>query len=114
MWRRWREGQSLSEIGRALGRGAGSIHGTIKLQGGFSPDERTKATTSALYSSLNFRRSRRAIWTSSAGLFPTSWWSVLSGHAHPWCCGDCDGPSVNRQVGCLGSSYAIHGGLRAI
>gem|GEM_PF-5222279 len=45
------------------------------------PDERTKATTSGLYSSVNFRRSRRAIWTSSAGLFPTSWWSVLSGQA---------------------------------
>lgn len=43
MWRRWREGQSLSEIGRALGRGAGSIHGTIKLQGGFSPAERTRS-----------------------------------------------------------------------
>jgi hypothetical protein len=42
------------------------------------PDERTKATTSALYSSVNFQRSRRAIWTSSARLFPTSWWSVLS------------------------------------
>lgn len=43
MWRRWREGQSLSEIGRALGKGAGSIHGTIKLRGGFSPPARKRS-----------------------------------------------------------------------
>jgi hypothetical protein len=34
------------------------------------PDERTKSTTSALYSSLNFRRSRRAIWTPRWGCPP--------------------------------------------
>ena len=43
MWRRWREGQSLSEIGRALDKGAGSIYGTIKLRGGFSPPERKRS-----------------------------------------------------------------------
>ncbi len=43
MWRRWREGQSLSEIGRALGKGPGSIYGTIKTRGGFSPPERKRS-----------------------------------------------------------------------
>ena len=43
MWRRWKEGQSLSEIGRALGRHAGSIHGVVKANGGIVPPERTRA-----------------------------------------------------------------------
>ncbi len=43
MWRRWKEGQSLSEIGRALGRHAGSIHGVVKANGGIVPAERTRA-----------------------------------------------------------------------
>jgi IS30 family transposase len=37
LWRRWKHGQSLSEIGRALGKHAGSIHGVVSSQGGFSP-----------------------------------------------------------------------------
>ena len=43
MWRRWKEGQSLSEIGRALGRHAGSIHGVVKANGGIVPPERRRA-----------------------------------------------------------------------
>ena len=31
LWRRWQAGQSLSEIGVALGKHAGSIHGVISL-----------------------------------------------------------------------------------
>ena len=34
LWRRWKEGQSLSEIGRALERHAGSIFGVVKDKGG--------------------------------------------------------------------------------
>lgn len=29
LWERWQQGQSLSEIGLALGKHAGSIHGVI-------------------------------------------------------------------------------------
>ncbi len=29
LWRRWKEGESLSEIGRALERGPGSIFGVV-------------------------------------------------------------------------------------
>lgn len=43
LWRRWKEGQSLSEIGRALGRHAGSIHGVVKANGGIVPAARTRA-----------------------------------------------------------------------
>ena len=42
LWRRWKEGQSLSEIGRALERHAGSIFGVIKGKGGFAPPERRR------------------------------------------------------------------------
>ena len=44
LWRRWRDGQSLSEIGRALeNRLAGSIYGVVKAHGGFSPPERRRS-----------------------------------------------------------------------
>jgi IS30 family transposase len=43
VWRRWKEGQSLSEIGRALSKVPGSIHGVVKANGGFVPAERTRA-----------------------------------------------------------------------
>ena len=47
LWQRWKQGQSLSEIGRALGKHAGSIHGMVSSNGGFIPAVR--------------RRSRRAL-----------------------------------------------------
>ncbi len=47
LWQRWKHGQSLSEIGRALGKHAGSIYGVVSSNGGFIPAIR--------------RRSRRAL-----------------------------------------------------
>ncbi len=29
LWQRWKSGQSLSDIGRALGKHAGSVHGVL-------------------------------------------------------------------------------------
>jgi IS30 family transposase len=43
LWQRWKHGQSLSEIGRALGRHAGSIHGVVKANGGIVPAQRTRS-----------------------------------------------------------------------
>lgn len=43
LWRRWKQGQSLSEIGRALGKHAGSIHGVVSSNGGFIPPVRTRS-----------------------------------------------------------------------
>lgn len=37
LWRRWKDGQSLSEIGRFLGKHAGSIHGVLSSHGGIHP-----------------------------------------------------------------------------
>ena len=37
LWRRWKAGESLSEIGRALGKQAGSIHGVVAANGGYVP-----------------------------------------------------------------------------
>jgi hypothetical protein len=37
LWRLWQAGQSLSDIGMALSKHAGSIHGVISLKGGISP-----------------------------------------------------------------------------
>lgn len=42
LWSRWRRGQSLSEIGRALGKQAGSIHGVLAASGGITPYARTR------------------------------------------------------------------------
>jgi IS30 family transposase len=43
LWQRWKQGQSLSEIGRALGKHAGSIHGVVSLNGGFIPAGRRRS-----------------------------------------------------------------------
>jgi IS30 family transposase len=40
LWNRWKDGQSLSEIGRALGKHAGSIHGVLSANGGIKPHVR--------------------------------------------------------------------------
>merc|ERR1711916_330715 len=37
LWARWKKGQSLSEIGRALGKHAGSITGMLAIHGGIAP-----------------------------------------------------------------------------
>jgi len=42
LWQRWKAGQSLSEIGRALQKHAASIHGVVSANGGFVPRERTR------------------------------------------------------------------------
>ena len=44
LWNRWRKGQSLSEIGRALGKHAGSISGVLTIHGGISPPNRTRSS----------------------------------------------------------------------
>ena len=37
LWQRWKQRQSLSEIGRALGKHAGSIQGVLSSNRGFIP-----------------------------------------------------------------------------
>ena len=43
LWRRWREGQTLTEIAEALGKQPGSVLGTIRASGGYSPRDRTRS-----------------------------------------------------------------------
>ena len=43
LWQRWKEGQTLREIGRALGRHPTSVHGVIKAHGTVVPPERSRA-----------------------------------------------------------------------
>lgn len=43
LWRRSKQGQSLREIGRALGKHAGSIHGVVKSNGGIVPAEQRRS-----------------------------------------------------------------------
>ena len=45
LWDRWKSGESLSDIGRALGKHAGSIHGVIAARGGITPIPRTRASS---------------------------------------------------------------------
>ncbi len=37
LWQRWKKGESLSDIGRALSKHAGSIHGVLSSHGGIIP-----------------------------------------------------------------------------
>ena len=43
LWDRWSSGQSLSKIGRALGKHSGSIHGVLAAKGGIVLPERMRA-----------------------------------------------------------------------
>jgi hypothetical protein len=43
VWRRWKEGQSLSEIARGLDRVPGVIHNVIAASGGVAPAARTRS-----------------------------------------------------------------------
>jgi IS30 family transposase len=43
LWERWRAGESISDIARALHKPAGSIHGMIEATGGFSPPQRRRS-----------------------------------------------------------------------
>jgi hypothetical protein len=44
LWARWKAGEALSTIGRALGRRAGSIHGVLASRGGVVPRPRTRSS----------------------------------------------------------------------
>ncbi|MCZ7589884.1 MAG: helix-turn-helix domain-containing protein [Gaiella sp.] len=43
LWERWRRGESVSEIGRALDRAPGTVHCTIRQHGGVPPRERRRS-----------------------------------------------------------------------
>ena len=43
LWRRWKQGESLSDIARALEKGNGSIFGVLRLQGGIAPPIRQRS-----------------------------------------------------------------------
>jgi hypothetical protein len=43
IWRRWRTGGSLSDIGRAVGKFPASIFGLLRLHGGVTPPARHRA-----------------------------------------------------------------------
>jgi IS30 family transposase len=46
LWQRWKLGQSLSDIGRALSKHAGSIHTILSALGGIIPATRSRSTRS--------------------------------------------------------------------
>lgn len=43
LWERWKRGESVSDIGRALDRAPGTIHCTIREYGGVAPRERRRS-----------------------------------------------------------------------
>lgn len=43
LWKRWKEGQSLSDIGRALGKAAASVYGFLSTTGGIAPRARHRS-----------------------------------------------------------------------
>jgi IS30 family transposase len=43
LWKRWKAGESLSDIARALKKGGGSIFGVLRLRGGIAPPERKRS-----------------------------------------------------------------------
>lgn len=46
LWRRWKAGETLSDIGRALGKHAASVFGVVAAKGGFAPVARSRRSGS--------------------------------------------------------------------
>jgi len=46
LWTRWKDGQSLSDIGRALGKHAASVFGVLAAKGGRAPPGKTRPQAS--------------------------------------------------------------------
>ena len=46
LWARWKAGQSLSDIGRALGKHAASVFGVLLAKGGIAPIARKRSSRS--------------------------------------------------------------------
>src|SRR3954466_6149386 len=46
LWAHWKSGLSLSDIGRSLGKHAGSIFGVLSSRGGIAPPARTRSPRS--------------------------------------------------------------------
>jgi IS30 family transposase len=44
LWKRWRRGETVSEIARALDRAPGTIHCTLREHGGVAPPERRRSS----------------------------------------------------------------------
>jgi IS30 family transposase len=44
LWQRWKDGDSLSDIGRSLGKHAASIHGIVRPHGGIMLLVRKRST----------------------------------------------------------------------
>lgn len=43
LWRRWKQGQTLTQIGQALGKHAASVHSLLAKEGGIAPRERKRS-----------------------------------------------------------------------
>lgn len=50
LWQRWKNGQSLSDMGRVPGKHAGSIHGVVFSHGGINPAPRVRSIQRRAYS----------------------------------------------------------------
>ncbi len=63
VWKRWRSGESLSGIGRAIDKHAASVFGILKLDGGISPAQRHRS-----HRTLSFREREEISRGIAAGL----------------------------------------------
>ena len=56
LWQRWKDGQSLSDIGRSLGKHAASVFGVLLAKGGIAPRARSrKAGSLAIWNLRKYR-----------------------------------------------------------
>jgi hypothetical protein len=65
LWHRWKTGQTLSEIGRALNQHAGSVLGVLAVTGGNEPRPR-KRSSRALYNCMSVKTYLAALVEGSA------------------------------------------------
>jgi len=74
LWQRWKAGETLSDIGRALGKHAASVFGVIAAKGGFAPVPRSRKPGSLTLDEREeiSRRSRSFSWARLKSSFDTT------------------------------------------
>jgi hypothetical protein len=75
MWRRWKAGESLHEIGRVVGKDHGSIQFLLSQHSGMAPviRHRSQRTLNGLASMKSFLLDFTKGFTNCAGIMRTSW-----------------------------------------
>lgn len=77
LWRRWKDGESLSDIGRALGKHAASVFSIVIAKGGIAPSVRRRRSLEPRLEAQGYR-----VFADILSFEPGDRWRKKSGDYH--------------------------------